>query len=53
MSAAHDVLPIVWTDYTYDLEHGIAEGVPLAFWRSSSSRRGAINLFPYIMRNIK
>ncbi len=31
MSLAHDVLPIVWTDYTYDLEHGIAEGIPLAF----------------------
>ncbi len=26
-----DVLPIVWTDYTYDSEHCIAEGVPLAF----------------------
>ncbi len=30
-SPAHDVLPIVCTDYTYDSEHGIAEGVPLAF----------------------
>ncbi len=39
-SPAHDVLPIVWTDYTYDSEHGIAEGVPLAFRRSSSSQRG-------------
>ncbi len=31
MSPAHDVLPIVWTDYTYDSEHSITEGVPLAF----------------------
>ncbi len=31
MSPAHDVLPIVCTDYTYDSEHGVAEGVPLAF----------------------
>ncbi len=30
-SPAHDVLSIVWTDYTYDSEHGIAEGIPLAF----------------------
>ncbi len=29
MSPAHDVLLIVWTDWTYDLEHGIAEGIPL------------------------
>ncbi len=27
-SPAHDVLPIVWTDYTYDPEHGVAEGIP-------------------------
>ncbi len=30
-SPARDVLPIIWTDYTYDSEHDIAEGVPLAF----------------------
>ncbi len=30
-SPAHDVLPIVWTDYTYNSEHGIAEGIPLVF----------------------
>ncbi len=30
-SPAHDVLPIVCTDYTYDSENGIAEGFPLAF----------------------
>ncbi len=30
-SPTHDILPIVWTDYTYDSEHGIAEGIPLAF----------------------
>ncbi len=27
----HDVLPIVCTDYTYDSEYDIAEGVHLAF----------------------
>ncbi len=47
-SPAHDVLPIVWTDYTYDPEHGVAEGIPpQLFWRSSSSRRG--NLFCIII----
>ncbi len=30
-SPAHDHLPIVWTVYTYDSEHGITEGIPLAF----------------------
>ncbi len=30
-SPAADVSPIDWTDYTYDSELGIAEGVPLAF----------------------
>ncbi len=29
-SPASDVSPIDWTDYTYDSELGIAEGVPLA-----------------------
>ncbi len=28
MSPAHDVLPIVCTDYTYDSELDIADGVP-------------------------
>ncbi len=28
---AHDVLPIICTDYTYDADHDIAEGVPPAF----------------------
>ncbi len=36
MSPAHHVLPIVCTDYTYDSEHGIAEGVLLGFRRSIS-----------------
>lgn len=27
-SPAHDVLPIICIDYTYDSDHGIAEGVP-------------------------
>ncbi len=36
MSPAHDILPIVWTDYTYDSEHGIAEGIPPAFADAAS-----------------
>ncbi len=42
MSPAHDVMPIVCTDYTYDSEHGIAEGVPLCIWRSVSFHRGTM-----------
>ncbi len=38
-SPAHDVLPIVCTDYTYDSDHGIAEDVPLAFDAVSRSLR--------------
>ncbi len=30
-SPTQDVSSIVWTDYTYDSEHSIAEGIPLAF----------------------
>ncbi len=39
-SPARDVSPIVWTDYTYDSEHGIAEGVPLAFSDAASHSLG-------------
>ncbi len=35
-SPAHDVLPIVCTDYTYDSELDIADGVPLK--RSDAAR---------------
>ncbi len=41
-SPAHDALPIVCTAYIYDSEHGIAEGVPLAFRRSVSFPRGTM-----------
>ncbi len=40
-SPAHDILPIVWTDYTYDSEHGIAEGIQR---RSVSFRRGTFQV---------
>ncbi len=40
-SPVHDVLPIVCTDYTYDSELDIADGVPLKrFDAARSSRRG-------------
>ncbi len=39
-SPTHDVLPIIWTDYTYDSEHGIAEVVPLAFSDAASRSLG-------------
>ncbi len=35
-SPAHDVLPIICTDYTYDSELDIADGVPLK--RSDAAR---------------
>ncbi len=43
-SPANDVLPIVCTDYTYDSEHGIAEGVPLAFDTARVSRGERISI---------
>ncbi len=35
-SPAHDVLPMVRTDYTDGSKHGIAEGIPLAFYDAAS-----------------
>ncbi len=35
-SPAHDVLPIVYTDYTYDSELDITDGVPQAFLDAAS-----------------
>ncbi len=43
-STANDVLPIVCTDFTYDSEHGIAEGVPPAFDTARVSRGERISI---------
>ncbi len=43
-SPANDVLPIVCTDYTYDSEHGIAEGVPPACDTARVSRGERISI---------
>ncbi len=40
MSPAHDVLPMVRTDYTDGSKHGIAEGVPVAFYDAASRSPG-------------
>ncbi len=39
---APDVWPSILTDYTYDSELDNADGVPLAFWRSSMFPEGNI-----------
>ncbi len=45
---SQDVLPIIWTDYTYDSEHGIAEGVSLAFFDAAQVPGGELRLFGWL-----